>query len=65
MLPALNENTEIEFTKGGGKIYENYKKYELTSTHTARRSFATNAYLAGQQTLNIMAVAGLFNRKKF
>jgi len=65
MLPALNENTEIEFTKAGAKVYENYKKYELISTHTARRSFATNAYLAGQQTLNIMAVTGHLTEKSF
>lgn len=65
MLPVLNENTEIEFTKAGVKVYENYKKYDLISTHTARRSFATNAYLAGQQTLNIMAVTGHLTEKSF
>ncbi|MEO5650054.1 MAG: site-specific integrase [Ginsengibacter sp.] len=65
MIPALNENTEIEFTKAGAKVYENHKKYELISTHTARRSFATNAYLAGQQTLNIMAVTGHLTEKSF
>ena len=64
-IPALNENTEIEFTKAGKKVYENHKKYELISTHTARRSFATNAYLAGQQTLNIMAVTGHLTEKSF
>jgi hypothetical protein len=65
MLPALNENTEIEFTKAGAKVYETYKKYELISTHTARRSFATNAYLAGQQTFNVMAVTGHLTEKSF
>lgn len=65
MIPTLNENTEIEFTKAGTMVYENYKKFELLSTHTARRSFATNAYLAGQQTLNIMAVTGHLTEKSF
>jgi integrase len=37
----------------------------LISTHTARRSFATNAYLAGQQTLNIMAITGHSTEKSF
>ena len=64
-IPALIENTEIEFTKAGAKVYETHKKYELISTHTARRSFATNAYLAGQQTLNIMAVTGHLTEKSF
>lgn len=65
MLPGLNENTEIEFTKAGVKVYESYPKYELICTHTARRSFATNAFLAGQQTLNIMAVTGHLTEKSF
>ena len=33
-------------------------KYELVSSHTARRSFATNAYLGGVPTLDIMKVTG-------
>jgi site-specific recombinase XerD len=33
-------------------------KYELISTHTARRSFATNAYKAGVPTLSIMKITG-------
>lgn len=57
-LESLNETTEIEFTKGGKKVTEQYKKYDLVSSHTARRSFATNAYLSGQQPRNIMAVTG-------
>jgi len=35
-----------------------HKKYELITTHTARRSFATNAYKAGVPMLNIMRVTG-------
>jgi len=33
-------------TKGNEKITTTYKKYELMTTHTARRSLATNLYLA-------------------
>jgi integrase len=33
-------------------------KYELVSSHTARRSFATNAYIAGLPTFDIMKVTG-------
>ena len=57
-LESLKEVIEIEFTKGGLKVVESYAKYDLISTHTARRSFATNAYLSGQQPRNIMAVTG-------
>jgi hypothetical protein len=41
----INEPIEIIATKGGKRIREVYKKYELITVHTARRSFATNAYL--------------------
>ena len=33
-------------------------KYELIKTYTARRSGATNMYLAGIPTLSIMKIAG-------
>lgn len=33
-------------------------KYELVTSHTARRSFATNAYIADVPTLDIMKVTG-------
>lgn len=35
-----------------------YKKYELVTTHTARRSFATNAYKSGVPTIAIMKITG-------
>ena len=47
---------EVMITKNiGGRGQEiAYKKYELVCTHTARRSFATNAYKAGVPTIAIM-----------
>lgn len=43
----------------GGKVIEVYKeKCDLVSTHTARRSFATNAYKAGVPTIAIMKITG-------
>ena len=33
-------------------------KYEMMKTHTARRSFCTNAYIAKMDTLDIMALSG-------
>lgn len=42
-----------------GKLHTTtVSKYELVTSHTARRSFATNAYLGGVPTLNIMKVTG-------
>lgn len=45
-------------TRGGEKKQGMYKKYELCGTHTMRRSFATNAYLAGVPMLSIMRITG-------
>ena len=57
-LPSFNKSETIEYTKGGKRITQNLPKYLLISSHTARRSFATNSYLKGHITGNIMAVTG-------
>lgn len=42
----------------GRSVIERYKKYDLISTHTARRSFATNADAAGVPFKDIKALTG-------
>lgn len=58
MLPSLLETIDRISTKGGKKISTPVARYELLSTHTARRSFATNAYLAGWDMKAIRSVTG-------
>ena len=54
----INELVETTITKGG-KIEKNtLAKSQLVSTHTARRSFATNLYLAGVPSISIMKITG-------
>ena len=65
LLPCLNEIVSKTFTKGGVKLIESYQKWELLSSHTARRSFATNEYLAGTPTITIMAITGHKTEKAF
>jgi integrase len=65
LLPSLAQSTSKSFTKGGVKVVENYKKWEQLTTHTARRSFATNEYLAGMQTVTIMAITSHRSEKSF
>lgn len=43
----------------------NLKKWELISTHTARRSFCTNAYKSGMDSLAIMQLSGHKTEKSF
>lgn len=57
-LADINEITTVETIKGGLKIKKQVPKYELISTHTARRSGATNMYLAGIPTIDIMKLTG-------
>ena len=45
-------------TQGGKKVSTTYQKWELVTTHTARRSFATNLYKAGIPAINIMKITG-------
>ncbi|MEQ3655376.1 MAG: phage integrase SAM-like domain-containing protein [Dokdonia sp.] len=54
----LNEKVIIEKTLGGKRQKTAYYKHELLTNHTARRSFCTNAYLAGVSTMDIMAMSG-------
>lgn len=54
----INELVETTITKGG-KIEKNtLPKSQLVSTHTARRSFATNLYLANVPSISIMKITG-------
>lgn len=49
----------------GKRQSEIFKKYELISTHTARRSFATNAFLSDVPSISIMKVTGHKTEKSF
>lgn len=60
-------NDEISKAVYKGSDFENkiFKKYELISSHTGRRSFCTNAFLAGVPTLSIMMMSGHTTEKSF
>jgi integrase len=53
------DNMIIQTISVAGKRKEvTYKKYQKIQTHTARRSFATNAYLSGIPAISIMKITG-------
>ena len=54
----LRTKVQKSITKGGKRIVTTYEKWELVSSHTARRSFATNLYRSGFPTISIMAITG-------
>jgi integrase len=54
----INEVITTELTKGGFLVSQQTEKYNLVTSHTARRSFATNAYLADMPSISIMKITG-------
>jgi integrase len=62
---GIKEITHKAITKGGVKVSTAYKKHELVTTHTARRSFATNLYKSGFPSISIMAITGHVTEKSF
>ena len=57
-LANLKDKVETTITKGGMVKKEAIEKYKLVTTHTARRSFATNLYLADIPAISIMKITG-------
>jgi integrase len=64
-VTSLNDTTVINTTKAGVSYSKTIKKFNLLTTHTARRSFATNQYLDGVKPLTIMAITGHRTEKSF
>ncbi len=61
----LNTIVTKNITKGGLKVEINIEKHALITTHTARRSAATNLYLAGFPALSIMKLTGHRTERAF
>ena len=64
-LAEINESVREEQVKGGMKKIEHVPKYKLVTMHTARRSFATNAYIKGVPAMRIMMMTGHRTEKSF
>ena len=64
-LANVKELTETTITRGGIVQKSVLPKFKLISTHTARRSFATNIYLAGVPTISIMKITGHKTERSF
>lgn len=63
---GINEPVYLSYTKGGKMITEKKEKWELISSHTARRSGATNLYKTGRMKISeIMRITGHYSEKSF
>lgn len=61
----IDELILVEETKGTLNTRRQEKKYNLISAHTARRSFATNAFKAGIPPIQIMKMTGHKSESSF
>lgn len=64
-LAHIDSDIYIMETKGGVAKQVHYKKYQLISSHTGRRSFATNLYLKCKQSKLVMAFTGHKTEENF
>ncbi|USD26596.1 site-specific integrase [Flagellimonas marinaquae] len=64
-ISGLKQLVQTTITKGGKVQKNNCPKYELVTTHTARRSFATNLYLADVPSISIMKITGHKTERSF
>ena len=66
MVDCLHEPVLLTYEKGGQIITEQCKKFDLLTTHTGRRSFATNEYLKKDISVHlIMKITGHKNEASF
>lgn len=65
MVKALHEPITRAITKGGKQFEETVPKWQLVSSHTARRSMATNAYERGTPAISLMQITGHRTEKSF
>ncbi|MDP3643500.1 MAG: site-specific integrase [Bacteroidota bacterium] len=64
-LAELKELIEVSITKGGKMVKSTTEKFNLIMTHTARRSFATNLFMADVPSITIMKITGHKTEKNF
>lgn len=63
---GLNDKITYSYTQGGKLVTVTREKWELISSHTARRSAATNIYLTGRiKTFEIMKLTGHRSEQNF
>jgi integrase len=64
-LANIKELVETTITRGGKVEKTVSPKFKLISTHTARRSFATNLYIADIPAISIMKITGHKTERSF
>ena len=61
----LTEPVQTVITMGGKRITETKPKYKLITTHSARRSMASNLFMSGVPAIQIMKLTGHKTERSF
>ncbi|MFK7832089.1 MAG: phage integrase SAM-like domain-containing protein [Winogradskyella sp.] len=61
----IDDDISVEKKMNGNVVIDIVPKYSLIQSHTARRSFCTNAYLSKMPVIDIMAVSGHSTEREF
>jgi integrase len=64
-IVGIDGQEAIVKSVAGKPVKETLPKYQLISTHTARRSFATNAYKMGIPSIAVMKITGHRTERQF
>lgn len=64
-LANISAIQTITYIKAGEQKTERIEKYEMVTTHTARRTFATNTFIKGMPISLIMSITGHKTEKAF
>lgn len=64
-LAGIKEPVVVNITRGGELETTVHKKYELVTSHVARRSFATNQIKKGLEPMLIMSITGHKTESEF
>lgn len=64
-LASIDDKIKIVKYQGNNRIEKAYSKYELITTHTARRTFITLSLLKGMSIEAIMKISGHSSYKEF
>lgn len=62
---GIKDGVTTKRTIGGAVKEKNTPKHDLIGTHSARRSFCTNAYLSKMPVIDIMALSGHTTEREF
>lgn len=62
---GINDVIPMTVKQAGLSIDKTFKKWQLMTVHTSRRSFSTNMFLAGVPTISIMKITGHRTERAF